>query len=102
MIAKNANIERRGTTRPRGYHGGGASSLQRPDIAIVIPSVRASVERLRADLERRTLRAGRVEVAKDVRPNGRARNEGVRRALAADPRVSVFVFVDDDARLVEP
>ena len=75
----------------------GAPRLHRPEIAIVVPSVRASVERLIADLERQTLRAP-VEVVKDVRPNGRARNEGMRR----QPAATTFVFIDDDARLLDP
>src|SRR4051812_15969951 len=76
---------------------GGASPLHRPQGAIVIPSVRPCVERLLADLERQTLRAGRIEVVKGVRPNGRARNEGVRRCRGAE----TFIFVDDDARLLD-
>lgn len=75
--------------------------MQRPEVAIVIPSVRASVEKLRADLERQTLRPGRIEVVSNVRPNGRARNEGVRRCLAAGARAETVIFIDDDARLVE-
>jgi len=70
--------------------------LPRPEIAIVVPSVRESVSLLLADLERQTLRT-RVEVVKDVRPNGRARNEGMKRI----PSASTFVFIDDDARLLE-
>ena len=69
---------------------------------MVIPSIRPGVERLLEDLERQTLRPARVEVVRGVRPNGRARNEGVRRVLAAHPALELFVFVDDDARLLEP
>lgn len=68
--------------------------------AIVIPSVRDSVRLLERDLERQSL-ALPVEVVRGVRPNGRARNEGVRRTLAKDPSLDAFVFVDDDARLLE-
>jgi GT2 family glycosyltransferase len=74
----------------------GADSLHRADVAIVVPSIRETVDRLLADLERQTLRA-RVLVVKDVRPNGKARNEGARRCLDA----AILVFIDDDARLVD-
>jgi hypothetical protein len=69
--------------------------------AIVIPSVRREVERLLADLERQSVRLPAIVVV-GVRPNGRARNEGVRRALASDPSIDTFVFIDDDARLLTP
>jgi GT2 family glycosyltransferase len=42
-----------------------------------------------------------TDVVRGFRPNGRARNEGVRRVLAARPRIDTFVFVDDDARLLD-
>jgi GT2 family glycosyltransferase len=79
-----------------------APNKDRPRVALVIPSVRSSVACLEADLERQTVRPARIEVVSHVRPNGRARNEGVRRVLAADPGIETFVFVDDDARLLEP
>ncbi|HZU95360.1 MAG TPA: glycosyltransferase [Planctomycetota bacterium] len=72
--------------------------MRRPEVAIVVPSIRASVSLLLRDLERQTLEPGRIEVVKDVRPNGRARNVGVARC----PGAEILVFIDDDARLVDP
>jgi GT2 family glycosyltransferase len=67
------------------------------DVTVVIPSTRPeSLTRLVADLARQTVRP-RVEIVKNVRPNGRARNVG-----AARTDSPVLVFIDDDARLVEP
>jgi GT2 family glycosyltransferase len=69
--------------------------------AVVIPSVRDTHRALESDLERQSVRLP-VEVVHGVRPNGRARNEGVRRVSAAHPGTDTFVFIDDDARLLEP
>jgi cellulose synthase/poly-beta-1,6-N-acetylglucosamine synthase-like glycosyltransferase len=63
-----------------------------PEIAVVIPSLAGDVARLLAALERQTLRPVAVEVVRGVRPNGRARNQGVARTSAP-----LLVFVDDDA-----
>jgi len=66
--------------------------------SVVVPSARAereaNVRALLGDLERQTLRPVEVHVVRDVRPSGRARNEGARRA-----RGDVLVFLDDDVRL---
>ncbi|MBI3722765.1 glycosyltransferase family 2 protein [bacterium] len=74
---------------------------KRPDCAVVIPSLRARVRLLLEDLSRQTVAPATIEVVRGVRPNGRARNEGVRRALAACPGVDLLAFIDDDARLLE-
>lgn len=67
-------------------------------ISAVIPSGRpereGNLRDLLGDLERQTLRPVEVHVVRDVRPSGRARNEGARRA-----RGDVLVFLDDDVRL---
>jgi GT2 family glycosyltransferase len=63
-------------------------------IALIVPSLSGEAEGLRADAREQTRRPDDVIVVGGVRPNGRARNEGVRRTDA-----DVLVFVDDDARL---
>src|SRR5437773_269287 len=74
----------------------------RRDIAIIVPSVRESVRALERDLASQSITPAVLEVVRGVRPNGRARNEGVRRALAREPGLVTFVFVDDDVRIPDP
>lgn len=63
-------------------------------VSVIIPSLSGAVGRVRASLERQTFRASEVIVVNDVRPAGRARNQGARLALS-----DFLLFVDDDAEL---
>jgi GT2 family glycosyltransferase len=65
-----------------------------PEIALIIPSLDGQVEALLASVRRQTLQPAEIEVVVGVRPNGRARNQGV-----AATRAPLLVFVDDDAVL---
>ncbi len=65
-----------------------------PTIALIIPSLDGKIDDLRASIARQTVQPDELEVVLDVRPNGRARNEGVART-----RGEILVFVDDDAVL---
>ena len=64
---------------------------------MIVPSLRGEASGLADDARVQTRPPDEVIVVAGVRPNGRARNEGVRRTAA-----EVLVFVDDDARLGEP
>lgn len=63
-------------------------------VALIIPSLEGHVDALLASVRRQTLAPAEVEVVCGVRPNGRARNQGVARTSAP-----ILVFVDDDALL---
>jgi hypothetical protein len=63
-------------------------------IALIIPSLDGDVAPLLASVRRQTLQPTQIEVVRGVRPNGRARNQGVARTNAP-----LLVFVDDDAVL---
>src|SRR5688500_3102785 len=63
-------------------------------IAVVIPALDGKVDALRQSIARQTLQPAEVEVAVNIRPNGKARNVGVSRTTA-----DILVFVDDDAIL---
>jgi GT2 family glycosyltransferase len=63
-------------------------------VCVVVPSLTGDVEALLASIARQTVQPVEVEVVRDVRPSGRARNLGVRRTTAP-----FVVFVDDDAVL---
>ena len=65
-----------------------------PAVALVIPSLDGEVEPLLRSVRRQTLQPAEVAVVKGVRPNGRARNQGV-----AGTSAPLLVFVDDDATL---
>lgn len=69
-------------------------STVEPAIAVIIPSLDGEVEPLLASIRRQTLQAHEVIVVKGVRPNGRARNQGVAQSSAP-----LLVFIDDDAVL---
>ena len=65
-----------------------------PPVALIIPSLAGDVEPLLASVYRQTLPPAEIAVVRGVRPNGRARNQGVARTSAP-----LLVFVDDDATL---
>src|SRR3954467_6922086 len=65
-----------------------------PPVALIIPSLDGDVEPLLASVRRQTLQPSEIEVVRGVRPNGRARNQGVARTSAP-----LLMFVDDDALL---
>ena len=65
-----------------------------PQIALIIPSLHGDIERLLASVRRQMLQPAEIAVVRGVRPNGRARNQGV-----AQTSAPLLVFVDDDAVL---
>lgn len=69
-----------------------------PKVSVIIPTLDGScagnVERLLGDIKKQTFKDLEVILIKGVRPNGRARNEGVKKA-----RGDYLVFVDDDTIL---
>lgn len=65
-----------------------------PPVALIIPSLDGHVDALLASARRQTLQPHEIAVVRGVRPNGRARNQGVARTSAP-----ILVFVDDDAVL---
>jgi GT2 family glycosyltransferase len=60
--------------------------------ALIIPSLDGMVEPLLAAVRRQTLPPSEIAVVRGVRPNGRARNQGV-----AQTSAPLLVFLDDDA-----
>lgn len=69
-------------------------SHSKPIISLIIPSLDGKIDDLRASIAHQYLQPNEVEVVVGVRPNGRARNEGV-----AQTHGEILVFVDDDAVL---
>ncbi len=69
-----------------------------PKVSVVIPTLDGSrngnVERLLEDIRKQTFKDLEVILIKGVRPNGRARNEGVKKAQG-----DYLVFIDDDSIL---
>jgi hypothetical protein len=63
-------------------------------VALIIPSFDGEVAPLLASVRHQTLQPAEVAVVRGVRPNGRARNQGV-----AQTSAPLLVFVDDDATL---
>jgi hypothetical protein len=63
-------------------------------VALIIPALDGDVAALLESVRRQTLRPAEIEVVRGVRPNGRARNQGVARTTAP-----ILLFVDDDAVL---
>ncbi len=68
--------------------------MSEPRVAMIVPSLAGGAAGLEADARAQTLPPAEVIVVEGVRPNGRARNQGVRRSTA-----DLLLFVDDDARL---
>ena len=63
-------------------------------IAVIIPSLDGHVDALLASVRHQTLQPAEIAVVRGVRPNGKARNQGVTQTSAP-----ILVFVDDDAVL---
>jgi GT2 family glycosyltransferase len=63
-------------------------------IALIIPSLDGDAAPLLESVRRKTLQPAEIAVVRGVRPNGRARNQGVSQTSAP-----LLVFVDDDAVL---
>lgn len=63
-----------------------------PDIAVVIPSLHGDIKLLCEKLERQTWKPKEIQAVVGVKPNGKARNQGVRAATG-----DYLVFIDDDA-----
>jgi hypothetical protein len=73
------------------------NSKQPPEtaaIALIIPTLAGDVEPLLASARRQTVQPAEIAVVRGVRPNGRARNQGV-----AQTSAPLLLFVDDDAVL---
>lgn len=68
--------------------------MKRPTVSIVIPSLHGGASALQESIENQTLTPGEVEIITQVKPAGRARNEGARRTSG-----EVLVFIDDDVVL---
>lgn len=93
---------------PRTVHGGVLSRVGRSrpwvaihpegavpaSVSVIIPSLTGEVGRVRASLERQTFRPSEVIVVTDVRPAGRARNQGARLSVS-----DFLLFIDDDAEI---
>ena len=70
------------------------NSADTPQIALVIPALAGTPDALLESVRRQTLAPDELVVVRGVRPNGRARNQGV-----AQTSAPILVFVDDDAVL---
>ena len=75
-------------------NNGDAALSARPRVAFIVPALAGDTSGLEADARGQSVPPDEVVVVRAVRPNGRARNEGVRMTRGA-----ILVFVDDDARL---
>lgn len=80
--------------RQKGKSMDSTTPVVTPTVSLIIPSLEGHVEALQRSIARQTLQPQQVEVVVNVRPNGRARNEGVARTTG-----EILVFVDDDAVL---
>jgi len=71
----------------------------RPEIAVIIPSIRGKADRLVQCLNRQTWTPDEIQVIEGIHPNGRARNLGVAslEPLPAWNKDRILVFIDDDA-----
>ncbi len=71
-----------------------ADSTREPRVALIVPALEGGAPGLEADAAKQTRVPDQVIIVRGVRPNGRARNEGVRQSDA-----EILVFIDDDARM---
>ena len=65
-----------------------------PLVSIIVPSISGETSELENSIGRQDYPSYRVYIVRNVRPNGRARNEGVRGSEG-----EMLVFIDDDAIL---
>jgi GT2 family glycosyltransferase len=72
---------------------------ERPFILAIIPSLSGKAEHLVACLRKQSWTPDQIQVIEGVRPNGRARNQGVAATaeLRQTQRDQILVFIDDDA-----
>lgn len=68
--------------------------MQTPSVALIIPSLDGHADPLLESVRHQTLQPAEIAVVRGVRPNGKARNQGVAQTTAP-----ILVFVDDDAVL---
>lgn len=68
-----------------------------PTISLIVPSLHGVGPALRASIEQQDIHVHDTAFVEGVRPNGRARNQGVARTTG-----DILVFVDDDAVLGSP
>jgi GT2 family glycosyltransferase len=68
--------------------------MSKLQIALIVPSLDGEVGPLMESARRQTLQPAEVAIVRGVRPNGRARNQGVAQTTAP-----ILVFIDDDATL---
>jgi len=73
---------------------GWVRDMERPTVSIVVPSLYGEASALQESIKSQSLAPGEVQVITEVKPAGRARNEGVRRT-----RGEVLIFIDDDVLL---
>jgi cellulose synthase/poly-beta-1,6-N-acetylglucosamine synthase-like glycosyltransferase len=64
------------------------------EIALIVPSLDGTVDALLESVRKQTVQPNEIAIVRDVRPNGRARNQGV-----AETTAPLLVFIDDDAVL---
>ena len=65
-----------------------------PLVSIIVPSLAEDLSELEESIKNQNYLNYKVHIVSNVKPNGRARNEGVRRSAG-----EVLVFIDDDAVL---
>jgi len=72
--------------------------MKSPKVSIIIPSLDGyrggNVPRLISDLKKQTFKDLEIDIVKGVRPNGKARNVGARKA-----RGEILVSIDDDVSI---
>ena len=68
------------------------SETQSMRIAVIVPTLDGTGQALWSELERQSCSPDEVHIIVNVRPNGKARNQG-----AAHSQSDILVFIDDDA-----